>query len=468
MFVKLGIETYLSSFLGGSLPKETCSLLLRRTAQLLNWVAIKLTMKPCLPPDTIPLFQDLFGGSKLDQMGSFVLFLKERMLLSAATILIWLNDFRKLAEWSYSVSKLISPLSFDLYKRASLNMGNSLRKENRKRKLQRTRKSLINELKLPATGGISALQSAVLKKAQHFEYLLGTNQILIISKSQYNTFMRFLYSAIYTGAVQGRVSGVEDLKVSQGRELLSHGHAYSSKFKTVSVYGYQPIILGTLSYKYFQIYLNVMRPLISKGRCDEEDDPLWLTYDATRETNVSRLVTSFFQDSMCLNITTTMIRSLIETETEELMEKGNITSEERRAVEIVNGHSSAITKEYYVKRNLHRQVGQARKVLDMLTSETCGREHTEFPFLVPFPSKPFESVAETGKDWGSRHPQYQCDEKKIKWTHEELSYLGSTGLQLLRKNEKVYNNKKTYIFYIIFLHFFIEYFCLNFRFTAIV
>ena len=62
---------------------------------------------------------------------------------------------------------------------------------------------------------------------------------------------------------------------------------------------------------------------------------------------------------MNLHITTNTIRSIVETEMDALHEVGDITNAERNAIMNLNGHSSAITKDYYIRRDRSRDVKHA-------------------------------------------------------------------------------------------------------------
>ncbi len=81
------------------------------------------------------------------------------------------------------------------------------------------------------------LQDAVKAKlswAQHFVKLSTKQGTTFIDEDIYSEFMSLLYSAMYVFVVQGRLSGLQSIKLSQLTQLFTKGYAMSSQFKTAA------------------------------------------------------------------------------------------------------------------------------------------------------------------------------------------------------------------------------------------
>ena len=63
-------------------------------------------------------------------------------------------------------------------------------------------------------------------------------------------------------------------------------------------------------------------------------------------------VSEFFERTDGIWITTTMTRTLVETEADDAQDAGDITPKQKAAVHFINGHSSTAAKRYYVKKSV--------------------------------------------------------------------------------------------------------------------
>jgi hypothetical protein len=160
-------------------------------------------------------------------------------------------------------------------------------------------------------------------------------------------------------------SGIDDLKLASADELASQGHVMSTKFKTASTYGFQPVTVSSISLEIFQIYLHCLRPHASQGRCDLPHHPLWLNWKGDREKGIGRKVQRFYVRTLGLDVTTTRIRSLLETVATELHERGDITLGAKHSIANINGHSSAIVQSHYLRTNMQSSVHQGRQVFEV-------------------------------------------------------------------------------------------------------
>jgi hypothetical protein len=77
-------------------------------------------------------------------------------------------------------------------------------------------------------------------------------------------------------------------------------------------------------------------------------------------------MTAFFNKSLNLHITSTTIRSLMETHADKMMKRGEITEEERTAVMTINGHSSSTTRNYYIRQDRAANIRNSRAIFGRL------------------------------------------------------------------------------------------------------
>jgi hypothetical protein len=166
-------------------------------------------------------------------------------------------------------------------------------------------------------------------------------------------------------------SGIDDLKLSSADELIGQGHSMSTKFKTAATYGYQPVTLSNISLELFQIYMGTLRPHASQGRWNQQQDPLWLNWKGDREKGIGRKVQRFYVRTLGLDVTTTRIRSLLETVANDLHERGDITLGAKHSIANINGHSSAIVQSHYLRTNMQSCVHQGRSVFEVFFYYCC-------------------------------------------------------------------------------------------------
>jgi len=160
-----------------------------------------------------------------------------------------------------------------------------------------------------------------------------------------------------------------------------------------------------------------------------------------------------------LNVTTTVFRSLYETESEQLLEEGKITETGRVAVNKINGHNSKTVRRHYLKSNINSNVGTARDVHESLCPDDnnynnnnddnnsfydnnndnnnnnnnnmdCGSDSDNYC--------PKHNVGNTlihaKIKWGTSHSCYQRDNLKTAWDPAEKKYLGELALSYLEKD----------------------------------
>lgn len=94
--------------------------------------------------------------------------------------------------------------------------------------------------------------------------------------------------------LQGRISGIMDIKYGQRYDLLGEGFAHSTQFKTRATYGFQPVTVGKESAALVSMYIEKVRPLASKGMHDLDTSPLWLRFDGRQDLRVGKSFQHFF------------------------------------------------------------------------------------------------------------------------------------------------------------------------------
>jgi hypothetical protein len=190
-------------------------------------------------------------------------------------------------------------------------------------------------------------------------YNLARANSIPTNKTIYNRFMNLLSASIYCFSCQGRIGAIEDLKFFQGAELLTEGVVLTSKFKTSAKFGYQPVTLPADKASTFLLhfYLTNVRP----RTLQERDDPLFINFTGSGAFKVAKGLNNFFAQTLSLKITSTRIRAIVETNFQDLVENGSISSLQKHAISNVNGHDGATTRDYYLKR---RRCSDAKNASD--------------------------------------------------------------------------------------------------------
>lgn len=145
----------------------------------------------------------------------------------------------------------------------------------------------MNTLQVPSRG-LQDLRECIQNSIKSLQYSCNDGNIYF-DKLMYLEYMGLLYASLYVFSVQGRTSGLEDVKYGQVEELMKNGQVLTDKFKTYSKFTYQPVTLSSTSLQLLKIYLKVFRPTISNGQRDGAQDSLWLTYDGEVEDNLGNI-----------------------------------------------------------------------------------------------------------------------------------------------------------------------------------
>jgi hypothetical protein len=187
-----------------------------------------------------------------------------------------------------------------------------------------TTREAVLQMKQPP-GGIRALQDMVLEKSdeflvQHYQHTTCLN----VTEDIYRINLQLLFSGCYTFAIQGRQSGIEDMKKEDYPELMGYGHAMSDNFKTARVYGYQPVTLATEQMPHMIKAWEWRDVAVRNG--GQDSVYLFLDWNGRPlRSKVGVYVRQFFrQPPLSLRVTTTEIRKMTATKAYKLHKEGDI------------------------------------------------------------------------------------------------------------------------------------------------
>lgn len=472
-------EAFLLSTLGGERDKEYAERSMRCTARFLQWSHDKLKGAPLATEDTLRWLKTVIK-KEFKVLLSYTNHLVAHLARTPSTVKNHVLEIINCCEWYTYYAPGDSRMNLEALAGIKHVAKAVRRSQHRKQKRKRSHATMASEVKdrrMPA-GGLAQLQAAVEARMTWALNMCTDN----IDKQTYSTFMCLLYAALYVFSVQGRQSGVMDMTYRQGFELLRRGYSNSAQFKTAAKWQLQPVTLSELAMKLLALYLQHIRPQVERGApCD--DDPLWLNCYGHAELKIGKRVSEFFRKSLQLHITTTAIRSLVETTMDAMHRRGEISNEEKFAVHKINGHTSGVAQDYYVQQDRANDVFHARQAFARLgggSSSTFDepRNHSskssadgdyyegnddyevaiEEEYADPENSGSGSGIINSGSgtlplplpllpmlphqeeyagmvanwqqnddlaaaDWGTAHPDYGKT-KRARWTKEEVSYIG--------------------------------------------
>jgi hypothetical protein len=410
-FETLGLDAHLSSLLGGRKSISAIRLIKKRAAIFFQAVISERFSNSGIPNDFVDLGKEIFG-KHFSFVPTFLKLLETKYNLSASTIINFVYDLGAVSKWLFFYKSNIQDHSLLMpFNEVLQSVKKAYGKEKKRLKSNNSQINQIKLRRLPKNGLKELMGIVTSQYKQMKEFLLEGNWKDLIDSSTYSRFMGLLYSAMYTFSVQGRVGGIEALKYSSRQELLNKGYSNSNEFKTAAAFGYQPVILSNIALPLFEYYISDFRPWAVNNKIPKESDSLWISSNGEGETRIGRLVTSFFRQNTnpSLHITTTSIRSLIETQAQSLLDKGIISELSRSSVSNINGHSSAVAKDYYVQRDRSSDVRNAQIFFDSVQNSG---EITESK-LLPSSEKLSNPVIDVFSEnieydtWGTEHPDYK-------------------------------------------------------------
>lgn len=422
-------------------------------------------------------FQELMQD-KYTLLLDYSTYLVEQRQLKPSTVRSYISDIERSFAWGtlFAPSDVRLPMCSNqgiqaVAEQVRLNQAQCARHV----RSDRTYAAQVEQRRIPQ-GGLPALQDAVLKELPWARSVRHRD----IDDVAYRRFVQTTVSAIYVFSANGRQSGVADVRMGQVQDLLKNGFTTTTKFKTNKKYGYQPITLSEVSAELLHLYVSLVRPQVCRQFPVQPSDHLWLTYRGETDLTIGKLVTTFFTRTCRVGVTTTAIRGLVETTMHKKYKAGEITDVQRSAVQNINGHTSEVTRDYYLLEDREEDVAQARDafggafggayggafgaafdeqqeehelgyvedVLADLVNGSADDDVMEYtvppvdplpplsplprPLPLPLPLKSpraaplsFSLPHTATVDWGTSHPDYGTEKATAQWTQNEKQYLGS-------------------------------------------
>jgi hypothetical protein len=429
----------LQNFFQGPLctkSKKACRTLQQRISTLCSWYTSNVNNTDGISHTVYSILFELIQFN-YHELAMFFLYLNTVLMLKAATLCTYMDDIIFIAKWFV----MLRQTRIIMYKSGPQDLQGlkmvlaATRKIYKKRLVeeQSSAPDSIEELiqvKRWPLGGLQELFDAVVNELPWLTKVLALNNLNRIS---YGLYMELLVAAAYVCSIQGRVKALDDLKV-QDYDALMKGHKMSNAFKTSATFGLQPVTTSDLFRQLLQIYMEKVRLFVPQ-RSTLPTALLLISYDNT-PIRVGRYVTRFFKRTLGLHITTTIIRCIVETSTEELHENGTVSNSERNSILNVNGHKMNTMKKFYLKKSRVKDVCHVADVFDKIVPN---HEFNASPLNVSYDSplqikdiynirnSTFENVNNINEDFtpGRKHNHIGSPNFRIPWTQDEINFVGN-------------------------------------------
>ena len=163
---------------------------------------------------------------------------------------------------------------------------------------------------LPA-GGLRELQQAVRAEEKFFAKKPDFFKGMILTKLVVNRFLSFIFAAVYTDAVQGRIQGLNDVPLGAAHLLVSTSAVQhmTDQFKTAATYGFQAVIIPEWLKPYVAMWINDVRPALIRMMSRDQaailskpNAPLWIRFNGSKVAG-HLLVSSFFATTLGITVT---------------------------------------------------------------------------------------------------------------------------------------------------------------------
>jgi len=453
-----GYAEYLSSNVGGLSKPAAIKTSIRRIAQFLiqSFNRHKGSMLKVILQRVIKWSVQVFTEEYL-LLSFYVEFLESIKGLKPNTVLTYLDALDHFSKWVCQLSIYSKKLYRD--KKRSLDGFQSLVKRHRqalKKAVKREKSSYsctsmarqVQNFKLPKDG-FEGLQKIVADCFDWASEFTNVSSNFKIDSVIYNDYVGFLVASLYVFAPQGRIGGIQCLVSKDYEDFIKMGHAMSSSFKTKAKYELQPVLSNEKLNELITTYMTKFRPIAVKNARDaaprgkpiQTPEEFWLTFDGKHDERLGRRLTQFFVKKGHYHITTTSIRSLLETTAHKAMISGGISPEHREAISNVGGHSSQVVNDYYLKHDRNSDAQQAKQAFNIMapTSDSPVDEQEDV-----FPGH--DDCEEP--DVGSQHPDYLTTKSKASWTEKEIMYTGTW----IRERQKKSPNKLQPVFVELHAH----------------
>jgi hypothetical protein len=448
-----GFLQFLEGDLGGAKLTRDATRIMKNTARFLKW-SYKEVKKAGIPQQSVLQWLENIITYQYITLSLYASHCANVLCFKPSTVRNHIGDIMVACEWYTIYGAGASSLPGEVLVKVR-HVATAVRKlQVRREKDIRSRVSMdskVRERRMPS-GGLAELQRVVNRRIPWAMSLQDTK----INEEDYKQVLGLLYSTLYVYSVQGRISGIMDLTFDQAQELLTSGYVTTDQFKTNDKWGLQPVTLSVRALQLLELYLHSLRPHAMERSVVTPVNALWVTFHGERDKLVGQRVTAFFKRHLQLHITTTAIRSLVETTMDTLHVQGRITAEQRASVHSINGHSGAVAKDYYIHKVRGEDVQHAREAfLEMFdrsddaavddddNNDNNGPSgHARSPQAVSVsargpepPSSWQERTAPVAIDFGTAHPDYKSTSIKAHWTDEEKEYVGKWCARVLNENQ---------------------------------
>ena len=362
------LRKHLSSTVGGNRGIKAIKTLISRVTSFFSWLnkqwdrtSISYMVKKLLRTD-------------YEIISDYVVYLHEVMARKGSTALSYLDDIMKYLKW-YVLFKgrrhqrKLNPDDLTMQEFVGVeDVVKNVRRECRKQRKRdnATSKDIptLRKLNMWPQGGMRQLNEAVEKE---LSWISRIDEGTVIDRGFFLSFSKALCASIYLSP-QGRIQAVEDIRFGQANELKTNKFIMSKKFKTWAKYGYQPVTAGSIFLQIFEKYMLYVRPALK----EKDTDFLFVDLEGN-QIDMGRKLITFFESALGLHLTSTTIRSVVETEVNDLFNQGKLSRREKESMMNLNGHSSQVTHDYYIKQDRQRDVVNAFRCFDLINSPESGR-----------------------------------------------------------------------------------------------
>lgn len=279
-----------------------------------------------------------------------------------------------------------------------------------------SRENLVQNHQWPK-GGMAELSTLLMKQKGRVDRLI---QKAVDGECLIDKDLKFvsdwILSLLFVGNPQGRSQAVKLLSLERWKELCDNGRGQvtSPHLKTRATFGAQAINCNPVTQKYISAYVQYIRPH-SLG--SSPSTAVFVNLKGAQHQDVGLCVTRLFHDISKYHITTTTLRSLFETEAAEAMDRGTLSPGDCADVVRNNGHGSAASQNYYLKRKAEESGRKAVAVhAKLYGSDQCYQPppltNCEDALYVP-----------QDDDVSDEEDKPRCRRRRIDWSAAELHHL---------------------------------------------
>jgi hypothetical protein len=291
---EIGFKEYFTEEFNGGHSPHYVTTWSRRLSRFLNF-SYHAIHNTYLEADMIVKWtKDIIRIHYKEVFKKYVTHLRERLQLKPSTVLVELYDIKKYMDWFVYIrtesegesavctaTDCLKPLEYVL-----MNICKSERKRLKKQNSECQDLETLVELGQLPEGGLEEIQQCLQNDLQWVKSwamdLMNNDISNFVGRTEYNRYMQILYASFYAYSPQGRISGIESMKLKQGYEMLTQKVAFSKNFKTNSTFGFQPVTTSSVTRKLLHIYMTYLRPNCSKG----SEQSLFLHHNGSPATRI--------------------------------------------------------------------------------------------------------------------------------------------------------------------------------------